>query len=300
VTRLKELSEPDLQSRARHGGLTLDVGPFAVRMQTTLPDVAAYIGSHYQDFPLSEATGCHFSVAVMPPAGARRWIRRQAVFYKDGKPPFKPVARSLAPPLLEWGLNWCIGRHAHQWLMLHSSVVERNERVLLMPAPPSSGKSTLGAALAYGGWRLFSDEFGLVDVRTRLVHPLPRPVSLKAASIEIIRSRVPSVRYGPLSEDEDGQAVHLAPLEEAVTRQHEPARVAWIVVPRFIAGASPELEPVPKARMLAHLADSSFNYNVVAGGFDALADIADNAGCYRLVFGRLDDALEAIGRLTGP
>jgi len=299
VTYLRDLQADDVRQRCQGPGLNLQIGPFSTRVRSRFQDVHAYLQSHYADFPILDGHGSHFSISIAPPAGIRRWVRPQAVFFIDGKPPFKPVPKRLAPALFEWGMNWCIGKRAHHWLMMHSSVVERDGRVLLMPAPPDSGKSTLGASLAFGGWRLFSDEFGLIDPQTALLYPVPRPIALKKESIEIIRARVPNVRYGPVAEDEDGaQAVHAAPPADAVARLGEPAPVGWIVVPRFQRDSDTILEPIPKARMLAHLSDNSFNYNVVVGGFEALARIVDGAHCFRLTFGRLDDALEALGRLT--
>jgi HprK-related kinase A len=299
VTQVKQLPPAELRRRFDDKGLMIAIGPFATRIRTRFPDVQNYLASHYAEFPLSDSPGPHFSIAVAPPANIRRWFRPQAVFFNDGRPPFKPVPRRVAPALFEWGMNWCVGKRAQHWLMLHASVVERGGRVLLMPAPPNSGKSTLGAALAFGGWRLFSDEFGLIDASTAQVHPMPRPIALKGASIGIIRTRVPSVVYGPEAEDEDGaKAVHAAPMPDAVLRMHETAPVGWIVVPRFERDVDTILEPVPRARMLAHLADSSFNYNVVSGGFDVLARIVDGARCFRLTFGRLEDGLAALADLA--
>jgi HprK-related kinase A len=300
VICLQELHPDEVRRRFQGPGLSLQIGPFATQIRSPFADVQDYLLSHYSRFPIVEGQGCHFSVAVRPPRSLRRWVRRQAIFFHDGRPPFSPVARRLAPALFEWGMNWCVGQHAHQWLMLHASVVERGGGILLMPAPPNSGKSTLGAALAFGGWRLFSDEFGLVDPRTALLHPMPRPVALKAAAIDIIQRRVPSVRFGPVAEDEDGAiAVHAAPPPDAVARLHEPAPVRWIVVPRFERDVTTSLEPVSRARMLAHLCDSSFNYNVVDGGFETLAGIVDGARTFKLNFGRLEDGVAALTELTG-
>ena len=145
----------------------------------------------------------------------------------DGARPFLPLPAHLAGPLVEWGLNWCIGTKAHQWTTIHAAVVERGGRVLIMPAPSGSGKTTLCAALAFSGWRLFSDEFALVDADTLRVHPTPRPLSLKDAAIEIVESRHPDVVYGPEARDVEGaRYVHARPPTEAVERAHESAAPA--------------------------------------------------------------------------
>ena len=70
--------------------------------------------------------------------------------------------------MLEWGLNWCVAGHAHQYLMLHAAALERNGRAVILPGDPGAGKSTLTAALMLSGWRLLSDEITLVDRERRL------------------------------------------------------------------------------------------------------------------------------------
>lgn len=57
----------------------------------------------------------------------------------------------------------------------------------IVPAPLDSAKRTLCAALVGKGWRLLSDELALVRLDTGELVPLPRPISLKNASINIIR-----------------------------------------------------------------------------------------------------------------
>jgi HprK-related kinase A len=255
--------------------------------------------SHYRDFPLSEPGGAHFGVSVSPPSRLRSLIRPQAVFAVNGRAPFNPVPARLATGLLEWGLNWCIGRVAHQWLVVHAAVVAREGKAAVLPALPGSGKSTLCAALAFSGWRLFSDEFALIDPATAELIPAPRPVALKGQSIEVIAGRASDARFGPLLSDTDGRSArHLAPPALAVRNQHERARLAWVVVPKWEEGAPLTLEPVPKGRTLAHLADSSFNYNTVgAAGFECLARMVDGAQTAKLTYSNLDEALALFERM---
>ena len=44
--------------------------------------------------------------------------------------------------MYEWGVNWCIGTTGHCNLILHSAVVEKDGRGVILPAIPGSGKST--------------------------------------------------------------------------------------------------------------------------------------------------------------
>src|SRR4029079_3041174 len=105
---------------------------------------------------------------------------------------------------------------------------------------------------------------------TSEIYPLPRPISLKERSIDIIASRMPGAVFGPEVISMDGRRTrHLAPPATSVAKSSETVTAAWIVVPRYTEGSQTEFEPVTHARMLAHLADSSYNYNALGG-----------AGCY--------------------
>ena len=218
----------------------------------------------------------------------------------NGFRPYLPLPSELCGPVIEWGLNWCIGRRSHRWVVVHAAVVERGGRALLLPAEPGAGKSTLCAALAYSGWRLFSDEFALVDPETHTITPVPRPISLKEHSIEIIRRRHPDVVYTRENHDvEEERFVHARPPSESVRRANETAVPGWIIIPRYVAGSRTALEALPKARALMELADQSFNYNFLGPrGFHALEQVVRQSDCYRLEYSDLDDVLPLLTRLT--
>lgn len=278
----------------------MKVGPFLVRVRSPFVSLDRYLASHYSEFPLVDDGATHFVIDVRRTTWARRLIRPQALFVANGRFPFKAVPARLAHGLFEWGFNWCVGRTSHQWLVVHAAVVERGGRAIVMPAIPGSGKSTLCAALAVSGWRLLSDEFALIDPKTTEIVALPRPIALKGPSIELIRARAPEARFGALLTDFDERtAQHLAPPTDAVARQECRAIPGWVVVPKWTAGVPLELEPVSRARMLAHLADSSFNYNLVGrAGFERLADLVDRSDCFKLTYSNLDEALARLDALV--
>jgi len=47
------------------------------------------------------------------------------------------------------------------------------------------------------GWRLLSDELALVCPTAGRIQPLPRPIALKGASIQVIRDFAPHALIGP-------------------------------------------------------------------------------------------------------
>jgi len=237
-------------------------------------------------------------VDLMRPRGLRRWWRPQVRFQNDGRVPFEPFPADAPLPLMEWSANWMLGRRCNHVLLLHAGVVERDGHALVMPAMPGSGKSTLTAALSLHGWRLLSDEFGVLDVERLRFRPALKPVALKNASIDVIRALAPGAELGPsFPKTRKGTVAHLAPSREAVDRVHEPARPGAVVLPRWVPGSVTRLEPVAAPVAFTTLAFNAFNYTVLgAAGFDAVTALVQRCPVWQLEYSDIDDALHALAR----
>jgi HprK-related kinase A len=297
-----DLPSGELRQRLATWGLRVRVGPIVAEIRSPFAAVAAGIGFHYAAHDVADASDfADFHVAVAAPASVRRWIRRQAVFRFEGGHPFKPLAADQAFPLLEWGLNWCVSAHCHQYLILHAAVVERGGRAIILPAPPGSGKSTLCAALAARGWRLLSDELALIDVATRRLVPLPRPISLKNESIGAIARFWTGVKMGPTVHDTlKGAVAHAQPPLASVRLAREDTAPRWIVLPRYRRGHPMELAPLSRAAAFMQLADSAFNYSMHGrSGFEILSAIVAQCECREFTYGGgLEDAVSAFDELA--
>lgn len=201
--KLLQLPPAELRRQLAGTGVWLRTGPFSLKVQSRIPHVAEGLAELYGQFEVRSAheAFADFHVSVNPPASLRRWLRPQVAFSFDGMRPFKPLPRDQAFPMLEWGLNWCVSTQAHHFLIIHAAVVEKNGLAAILPAPPGSGKSTLTAGLVLSGWRLLSDELTLINRKTGLIQPLPRPVSLKNQSIEVIRQFDPEAYINRASHD---------------------------------------------------------------------------------------------------
>jgi HprK-related kinase A len=299
--KIGDLSLRKLENTLATEGLRVQFGPFNIRIQSNLASFASLAHQLYGPYPsLSPASITDFHVQIAKPHGLRRWLRPQSIFSLDGQSPFAPYAAEHALPALEWGINWCIATRAHHLLMLHAAVVERNGQAMILPAWPGHGKSTLCAALIHSGWRLLSDEFGLVRPEDGKLLPIPRLIPLKNESIDVIKRFRPEAVIGPsFFKTRKGTVAHVRPPEDSIERGQVPAIPRWLIFPRWEAGVPLTLEPVPKSEAFLMVATNAFNYEVLdATSFRLVTGMVQTCDCYSLRYSDLDEAITALDSLT--
>jgi HprK-related kinase A len=275
-------------------GLWLDVGAATIRVHSDSPIFGRQLRTVYGNFPaIDNAPWADLHVRIRESTGLRRWLKSQATFHCDGLQTFDPFPAASPLPLFEWGCNWLIGRRLNDRLLLHAGAVERDGFALVLPAMPGSGKSTLTAALSQRGWRLLSDEFGAFDPSVGMFQAVLKPIALKNESIAAIRLFAPGAVIGPeFPKTRKGTVAHLAPNSDAVMRRSEYARPGAIVLPRWEAGATTRLEPLPESSVFPALAFNAFNYSLLgADGFRSVVHLVRQCLSWQLVYGELDEAL---------
>ncbi|WP_405240423.1 HprK-related kinase A [Lentisalinibacter orientalis] len=282
-------------------GLGLAIGPFTARIRVRHDAITDALYKLYSDYPLV-AEGSVFSFHAW--LDRRRpllpWRGQRVRFTVDGRVPHEDMPASHGLAVLEWGINLVIALRFHSYLMLHSAVVARDDRALLLPAAPGAGKTTLCAALALRGWRLFSDEFGMLRPGTSDMIPLPRPMALKNESIDVIRHFSADAELGPaIAGTRKGTVAHLQPPTDSARRAAETASARWIVYPRWQAGSECRLEELAPADSFMLLATNAFNYEVLGeAGFTTVKGLVDRCRSYRLIYSDLDQAIEALERMA--
>jgi HprK-related kinase A len=295
-----DLSRPAFAARMAGGGVSLSMSPLTVRVRSTIGAFAAQLHGLYRDYELvPEANFAHVDTRIVRLRNAIPWRIAQVQFVVDGTAPFDPFPLAHALPMFEWGLNWVFAQRNHTFLLLHAAAVERDGRALLLPAYPGAGKSTLAASLACRGWRLLSDEFGVVaDAGDDLV-PFPRPPAIKNASIEVIRAFAPEASFGTVYHaTRKGSVSHMRVPRNSIERSGERAQIAAVVFPEFRSGESIAVERLGQADAFMRLARHAFNYEVVGEhGFRAVAAIIRRCACHSMRYGNLDDAHEALDNL---
>jgi HprK-related kinase A len=298
--KVADHSLSELSELLATNGLFLPCGPFAVRITSNLSTVASGLHRLYADFPLLGSDQfADFEVRVMAPSILRRYWRPKVILSCDGRTPFKPLPIDQAFPMLEWGLNWILTSHAHNYLIMHAAVVERDGRALLLAADPGSGKSTLCAALVHHGWRLLSDELALISLIDGSILPIARPISLKNQSIDIIGALGHDVVLGQVCQNTvKGSIAHMKPPAASVAALGIASRPSVIVFPRYEAGSELVSESEGEARAFVELVRHSFNFPLLTGeGFDAIDQMLDTVKVMRLQYSSLDQALPEIERL---
>jgi HprK-related kinase A len=259
-----------------------------------VPAVAEHLLCLYGAFDvLDNAAFIDFYTALEPPSKLRRFFRPQVNFSFDGYFPFKPLPYKQASAMFEWGLNWCIASHSHQYLIIHASVVERNGQAFIFPGTPGSGKSTLCAALVSRGWRLLSDEMTLLSVNDGFVYPVPRPISLKNRSIDVIQDFAPDAVLGAVFKNTaKGSIGHVRPSDDSVALGEIPAQPAKLIFPKYERDSNTVLTPLSKSRALLKAAENCFNYNILGlKGFTTLSNLIDASDCYEFKYSHLEEAV---------
>jgi len=297
---ISDIFGSDLHYRLRRAGICLRTGPFVVHLKTALPTIANAVGVLYKDFCCDFSSFADFHVSVSRPRNFRRWWRPQVVCYLNDESPFTPLPADQSFIAFESLLNWSIYSRVYNFLIIHAAAVERAGFAVILPAPPGSGKSTLCAALASRGWRLLTDELTIIDLDSGLVVPMPRPISLKNESIDIMQAFAPKEMFGEKTHGTvKGTIAHMRPPTESVLRMHNLVPPRWIIFPTYRAGALTTTDYLGKGGTFMRLSGGLVNYPVLgARGFDTLTRLIDQTDCYDFTYSELNDAVAWFNALS--
>lgn len=298
---LAQADDAEIAKRLAGPGIALDLGTARARLRSDVPALPPVLRALYGSFPLADPVGVFDSTINLRRArGLREFIRPQVVLISDGAMVFEPFPADTFLPLLEWGLNYLLATRLNAHLLLHAGVVETGGKAILLPAMPGFGKSTLTAALVARGFRLLSDEFGVVRLADAMIQPLLRPIGLKNESIDVIARFAPDATIGPRYEKtRKGTVAHMAPDAIAVEGRGRTAVPRLVIFPRFAHGADVSVEPVSASQAFARLAFNAFNYELLGPtAFDAVCSIVRQSAACRVVYGDLDSAVETVKQLV--
>jgi HprK-related kinase A len=282
-------------------GIPLRIGPFVYSFRILLHDIIEPISFLYAQYPVElDAPFIDFRMCASRHAGPRGWLANQTYLSCNGDEFYSHTPRSTFMAMWEWGINRCVWRYANQYLLLHSAVVERNGRALLLIGEPEAGKSTLCSLLAYNGWRFFSDELAIIDPSDRQLRAHPKPIILKNESISVVRHLITDAPLGPICKNTaKGTVAHLKPTVDAVRRMNETARPTWIAFVKYQNNSRSCVEPMNKGFAAMWTAKNAFNYGIYGKlGFDIVTEMVEGCDCFRFTYSDTEEALTFFNQLS--
>jgi hypothetical protein len=296
----------DLNIKALAGeGLRFACGPLTISLQMTLPAGRDEFLELYREYPLAEAEASEnivdFYLKIDAPSRLRRWFRPHVLPFTGSLfSPFAPLPVNLTMVTIEMGLNWQSAMVAPSHLIFHAGVVERQGRAIIMPGASGTGKSTLSSGLGYHGWRLFSDEFGLLRLSDGQIVPYPRLISLKNQSEAVMRAVAPATRFSkPYHGTPKGTITYLLPPADSIARMTEPATPGLLVFPVFEPGAEAQIQKMTKAEAFILLRNCSVNAQWLGlPAFEALNRIVESCEAYRIIYSSLGMGMALVDQLT--
>lgn len=298
ASKLSSFDRSALSQALRKGQVNLHLGPFVIALQSPRSEVVHHLHDLYRDVPatLGIAELTDYSLKVDAPNWLRRYIRPHILPDPGFHFPAAPLPVPMAPLALEMGMNLCVALQCFRYVIFHAGVVARGDQAILLAAQSGGGKSTLTAALMEQGFRLMSDEFGILSTEEALLNAYPRPVSLKNESIDIVSDFAGTDALSQrLKDTPKGDIAYRRARASDISAMAQPAKASLILFPRFQPGAVRNATRVETAEAAMSLIASSPNYDVIGEpAFLALVKLLDGARCFELTYDNTADSIQLV------
>jgi hypothetical protein len=184
-----------------------------------------------------------------------------------------------------WDLHALVHREGRDFLFLHAGVVAAGETLIVLPAAPEAGKSTLVASLLQHGFLYLSDELAAIDPVTSHVYPFPKLLTLDTDALAFLGSPVPSY---PADYPEISRALpdrYLRPADLGSQAGAPGAAGAIVFVDADRSGA-PTLSELRRADALTKLLEHALNFEVFGErGMKLLSRVVGSTSVYSLTGG---------------
>ncbi|GBL04224.1 HprK-related kinase A [Glaciecola sp. KUL10] len=223
--------------------------------------------------------------------GLRKFLKPQVSIEIEGQQPFNPVPPEKLLPSIEWAMNWCVAAYEHNHLLIHASVVERNNKSIIFPAQSGSGKSTLSTYLALNGWHLFYDEMAVIDLKSQKTIPIFRPSSLKNESINIIAGLKKPINMSDVTvETHKGAIAHVMPHTRKIYQSLSPCKPCAVISISYRQGCNTEIVELDKAVGMSSMLLNAFNYSVIgSSAFDSMVELSNSVRFFEVTYSNMQD-----------
>lgn len=253
------------------------------------PALVRYLETLYEQFECPGEPACRYTIDAVDVDGRRRFRIRC-----DGDDFVRQHDRRWRVfAALVWHVNRRVIAESQDRLLIHASAAAHGDAGLLFPAAMEAGKTTLVAGLVRAGLSYVTDEAVAIDLRSGLVEPFPRSLSVDEGSWHVLADLEPSVP--PEVADYLRGQWQVPPDSIRPGAVAGPCRPRFVITPQYRAGSTTRLEPLGRADAVRTMAENAFNFRSHGrAALHLLADVARQSSCHRLVVGDLDDACDLV------
>ncbi len=295
---LSSFEREEVIEALEQGCFELKLGSFSARLTSQASEVVDFLYDAYRDVPVRTELGDVTDIAlnIRAPNKFRKYFKPQVIPDPGFEVPAVPLPRKMAALSLEMGMNLSVALKSCRYLTFHAGVVANDKGSILISGASGSGKSTLTAAMMLEGYRLFSDEFGLLSLDKAELIPYPRPISLKGQSIDVVREMVGEEWVTrSLLETPKGEIAYRRARPSDIEQADTPAKAKLILFPTFLANSSPRAKKISKAETIMRLIAGATNYQLLGqAAYEALTDMVVGAQCYEVQYGNTEDCLTMV------
>ncbi len=210
-----------------------------------------------------------------------------------------PVEMSIPEPQLATFLQEKMMTSIYQaqpyLISLHAASVEKNGKVIIMPATAESGKTTLTATLLHHGFKLFTDEATSLDYEG-YVHPLPFCMNIKEGSWKILSPMYPHLNDRDTHSRFDGQNIRFLP---PVNMHKGRQKASHMIFPKYTPNAKTILTQIGAKEALEKIKEASYQVqeSMDRDKFELILTHLVSLPKYSLVYSSSDEAIAMINTL---
>jgi hypothetical protein len=200
---------------------------------------------------------------------------------------------------LEYDIYQQAAARARGCLIIHAGAVVTGDVAIVLPGRSGAGKTTLVGYLVDNGFAYLSDEVAAVDLRTGMLLPFPKPLTIKDDARRLFERVMPRLALSGYGDGPDGDYPRAYALPDAGQAGRSHTGIGLVVFPGYAPGAETRLCYVPGAEAALELIRHSANFEKLGGpALSLVSRIVNRTPCCRLVYSRLDEAHQKINALA--
>jgi hypothetical protein len=254
----------------------------------------AFLGTASAE-PFDDVFG-HLAADISMPALGVSVVGCRGMFFtfEDGAPLGSYTAHELIPNLKAVLTEHYVSSVANAFL-IHGALLARRDRGLLICGSPGAGKTTLCIALAGSGYEYCSDDIVRFQ-RDATAVGVPFAPAVKQGAWPLVAPYAPAIDRLPTYRRGDGKAVRYLPMLVS----NRPRVISDVILLARQAGVPTALERVAPLEMVSTILESAYSAkrSLDADMLKAFARATESAGCHRLAYSALPEAVDAIRSLA--